>query len=280
MTELVWDQTGDRFYEMGCDRGVLYSPSFLVEVEEGDGDEFSVGTISSKGFPWNGLISVEEIRDGASSEPLYFDGKKYYDDVTLDDFSAKLKAYTYPDEFMEFDGYAEFGPGMFVDSQMPGIFGLSYRTLIGNDETSDLGYKIHILYNLTAISDTVAHQTVDSNVEPITFSWTISGVPEEFPGSRPTAHFIIDSTKMSSDALTMLESILYGTETTDPRLPSIEELAYFTGVVITEFTDGTWSASGADWFVDMVDSDSFEIDIATVEYIVADEEFEISSTFE
>lgn len=278
MAELVWDQIGDRFYEMGCDRGVLYSPTFLTEVIEGD--DFSIGTISSKGFSWNGLISVDEDRQGASVEPLYFDGKKYSDQVVLEDFSATLKSYTYPDEFLEFDGFSEFGPGMFLDNQMPGSFGLSYRTLVGNDENSDFGYKIHILYNLTAVSDAVPHQTVDSNVEPITFSWKLSGIPEDFPGSYPTVHFIIDSTKMSTDSLSMLESILYGTETADPRLPSIEELAYFTGVVVTDVGDGTWTASGADWFVDMVDADSFEIDIETVEYVVVDEEFQVSSTFD
>jgi len=175
MTTLVWDAVGDRVYETGVDRGVLY-------LSDG------------RGVPWNGLTAVED-RTTSTVTPLYWDGVKYNDLFVVGDFVGLLKAYTYPDEFMEFEGVQEVDNGLFVAGQTPKIFGLSYRTKIGNDLTSELGYKIHILSNLTAVPSTKAFKTISDTMAAVEFEWTLTAVPSHVPGYKPTSHLIFDTSK-------------------------------------------------------------------------------------
>lgn len=260
MAELVWDQVGERFFESGVDKAVFYSPNHLVEVEDVE---------YPKGFAWNGLVSVDVRPENLSVSPLYYDGKKIFDLVQEGDFAANMKAFTYPDEFVEFDGFAEMVEGMLFDNQPRGTFGLCYRTKIGNDlNQDDLGYKIHVLYNLTAVPDDLSYQTVGSNVDPIEFSWNLTAVPETIPGYRPSAHIVLDSTKINSGILEELEAILYGTEDTDARLPTIEELIFNVTVVVTDNGDGTFTVTGPDHLVSMIgDSDIFSIEGVNVVYL-------------
>lgn len=205
MTTLVWDEIGARLYESGVDRGVLY---------------LSDGT----GISWNGLTNVEERFTGAQVTPLYWDGVKYNEIVTVADFSASVKAYTYPDEFLEYEGIYEVDNGMYVGSQTPGSFGLSYRTRIGNDLDSELGYKIHMLANLNAVPSNVGYKVNSPDVNAIEFEWVVTAIPSRIPGYRPTAHLIFDTTKSSAEFISELETILYGDESTEAHLPSFETL--------------------------------------------------------
>jgi len=212
MTTLVWDAVGDRVYETGVDRGVLY-------LSDG------------RGVPWNGLTAVED-RTTSTVTPLYWDGVKYNDLFVVGDFVGLLKAYTYPDEFMEFEGVQEVDNGLFVAGQTPKIFGLSYRTKIGNDLTSELGYKIHILSNLTAVPSTKAFKTISDTMAAVEFEWTLTAVPSHVPGYKPTSHLIFDTSKSSPEMIADLEAILYGSDTTDPELPSFENLVYLASSLI------------------------------------------------
>jgi hypothetical protein len=212
MAKLQWDKIDERLYETGIDRGVLYLPD-----QEGE---------YSNGVAWNGLTSVEENFAGEGSNPHYFDGVKYLDSYNIGDYTAQLTAYTYPDEFLGFEGISELGDGLFADDQNAKQFGLSYRTVIGSElEGVDHGYKIHLLYNLTATEDPVTYQNGSESPEPIDFTWLISGVPETSAYKhRPTAHIILDSTQIREDLLAGLEEILYGTDDTNPRLPTLGQL--------------------------------------------------------
>jgi len=271
MTKLLWDQIGERVYELGVDRGVFYSPLHPI------GTGFSE---RAKGFSWSGLISVEEAHDNVAATPIYLDGVKTFDLVTDGDFTARVKALTYPDEFLMFDGYVDTNEGLLLDSQPRDTFGMSYRTLVGNDVTGvDLGYKIHILYNLTSIPDNVANQTVDTNVAPIEFSWSFSGTPEQFPSRRPTAHLVIDSRTTRPEALALLEDYLYGTESVEPRLPMVVDIIAMLCVVITDNGDGTWTATGPAHLVEMLDANTFQIDGATIGTPTVGD-YMISSTYE
>lgn len=220
MARLLWNQRGERLFEGGVDRGVYYSYRHYVEGHP-------------KGFTWNGLMSVDSRQEGVSNNPLYYDGRKILDVVSDGDFAGSIKALTYPDVFVSAIGFNGIAAGVFFDNQPRSTFGLSYRTLLGNDvKGRRLGYKIHLLYNLTAIEDTRSYQSIDSNIAPIVFSWDITSVPEIFPapiegiqaGYRPTAHIILDSTTIDEDNLLIIENILYGSEGTEARLLSIEEL--------------------------------------------------------
>lgn len=212
---LKWDQIGERVYETGVDRGVLYIPNGSGEYNDG--------------VVWNGLVSVSESPSGAEPTPQYADNIKYLNLVSAEEFGATIEAFTYPDEFAQFDGTAEAQPGVLIGQQNRGTFGLAYRSLLGDDvEATNRGYKLHLVYGALAAPTEKAYNTVNETPEAITFSWELSTTPVEVTGHRPTATLVIDSTKVEAADLTALEDILYGEgddETgTEPRLPLPDEI--------------------------------------------------------
>lgn len=224
MTALTWDQTGERVYETGVDHGVLYLPN-----SAGDYDE---------GFAWNGLTTVTESPSGAESNPQYADNIKYLNLYSREEFGATIEAYTYPDEFAQCDGTLMPQPGVSVGQQTRKMFGLAYRTRVGNDvDGTDHGYKLHLIYGAMAAPSEKAYATINDSPEAITFSWELTTTPVEVGtvGSvayKPTASITIDSTKVDADALAALEQLLYGTVGTDPSLPSpADVLALFEGTI-------------------------------------------------
>lgn len=245
MPILVWDKVGTRNYETGLDRGVLYLPDGSAVV-------------------WNGLTSVIESFDSERT-PVYYEGMKISDLITLGSFSATLKAVTYPDEFIEFENLAMSRPGVFLADQVPQSFGLCYRTRIGNDLDGDAsGYKIHILYNVTAIPSAKTYASATSDPSLVEFEWTISAVPEEFPDFRPTAHIILDTRDLDPWLLEDIEEILYGSSSAVASLISMEDLLTFIKdwfrVKIIDNGDGTWTAiANRDGFIQMMTEDLFQI---------------------
>lgn len=210
---LAWDQAGERLFETGVDRGVLYIPDVNGDFTDG--------------VAWNGLTSVSESPTGAEANPQYADNIKYLNLVSKEEFEATIEAFTYPDEFAQFDGAAEVQPGVHIGQQNRTPFGLCYRTLIGNDlEGTDLGYKLHIVYNCLATPTEKEYGTVNETPEAITFSWELTTTPVSVTGYSPTATVVIDSTKVEAADLTALEVILYGDDVTptQPRLPFPDEL--------------------------------------------------------
>jgi hypothetical protein len=218
VTQLVWDAVGDRRFETGVDRGVLYIPN-------------TAGAYDS-GFAWNGLSKVSEKPTGAASNKQYADNQVYLNLVSTEQFEADLEAFTYPDEFGQCDGTAEPEPGVAIGQQTRKSFGLSYRTKVGNDLNADLGYKIHLVYGATAAPSAKDFNTVNDNPAAIAFSWSISTTPVQVSGYKPAATITIDSTKVSASALATLEQTLYGTAGVDPALPTPDAvLAMFAGTV-------------------------------------------------
>lgn len=207
MAVLEWDQAGQRRYETGIDHGVLYSPVGFA-------------------IPWNGLVSINETVS-REVKPYYLDGIKFLEHTVLGDYSAKLSAFTYPDEMDELIGTVEFSPGVFLHDQPSSkLFHLSYRTMVANDlDGFDHGYKIHILYNLQATLSDTTMSTIGESVTAQTFEWTISGTTSSFvDGIRPTSHISLDSRRIDPAMLETLEEILYGSETKNPNLPPMLDL--------------------------------------------------------
>lgn len=198
MAKLEWDKTGERLYETGCDRGVL----FVYNT-----DQNKYGT----GVAWNGLTKVNESPSGAESNPQYADNTKYLDLYSAEDFSATIEAFTYPHEFEECDGTAELVEGVTIGMQNRKMFGFSYRTLIGNDtEGTDHGYKIHLVYGAKASPSEKSRDTVNDSPEAVNFSWEVTTTPVNVTGFKPTAHLVVNSTLVNPTKLAEFEKKLYG----------------------------------------------------------------------
>lgn len=211
MSRCIWDKTGEHYYETGVDHGVLYP------VQNG-------GTYG-KGVVWNGLTAVTESPSGAEANPIYADNIKYLNLLSAEEFGVTIEAYTYPDEFAECDGSANIADGVTIGQQARKSFGLSYRTVLGNDtDNNDHGYKLHLIYGALAAPSERGYATINDSPEPITLSWEVSTTPVEVTGHKPTAYVIIDSTKVDAAKLKALEDILYGTDSAEPRLPLPDEI--------------------------------------------------------
>jgi len=201
MAKLVWDVTGEKTYETGVQKGVLYP--------------IQTGGVYSKGVAWNGLTAVTESPSGAEASPIYADDIKYLSLMSAEEFGATIEAYTYPDEFGACDGSADLDEGVTIGQQSRSIFGLCYRTTIGNDtEGANHGYKLHLIYGAMAAPSEKGYKTINDSPEAITFSWAVTTTPVPVTGFKPTASLIIDSTKVSATALEAIEEALYGGTTT------------------------------------------------------------------
>jgi hypothetical protein len=220
MAALAWDQVGERLYETGVDHGVLYPID-------------NTGAYTP-GVVWNGLTTVTEKPTGAGSTAQYADNIKYLNLVAAEIFGATIQAFTYPDEFAQCDGTAVPHPGVRVGQQGRKVFGLSYRTRLGDDiEGTDHGFRLHLVWGAQAAPSEKAYATINDSPSAIDFSWDISTTPVPVAGHadlKPTSLMVIDSTVVDPADLTTLEDALYGTAGT-AHLP-------LPGAVVDMFATG------------------------------------------
>jgi len=211
MSKLVWDKTSEHFYETGVDHVVLFK---YVKGAPGTG------------VAWNGVTAINESPSGADPTPLYADNIKYLNLLSTEEFAASIEAYMYPDEFAECDGSAELATGVYIGQQSRSLFGLYYRTIIGNDtEGNDLGYKHHFIYNCLAAPSEKAYNTVNDSPDIPTMSWSVSTTPVEVTNHKPTASLVIDSTKVDATKLQTLLDKTIGTDDAEPELLMPDDIA-------------------------------------------------------
>lgn len=210
MAVLKWDQTGEKLYETGVQKGVLYPMD---------------GAVYGKGVAWNGLTAVNETPSGAESTKLYADDIKYLDIRSAEEFGATIEAYSSPDEFDACDGTAELADGVNIGQQNRKGFGFCYRSTIGNDtEYNNYGYKLHIIYGLTAAPSERSYSSVNDSPETATLSWEVSSTPVSVAGFKPTSIVTINSKKINPEALKEIEDALYGTESVEPKILLPDEI--------------------------------------------------------
>lgn len=215
--KLKWDQVGERKFEAGVDRGVLFP---MTNGEYGNG------------VAWNGLTGVSVSPEGADATDLWADNLKYATMRSAETVGATIEAYTYPDEWNACDGSASVATGVYFHQQTRQSFGFCWRTMIGDDTHTDLsaGYKLHFLYGCTASPSETSYETINDSPDAMTFSWEIDTTPVTVTGYKPTAYISIDSTEVDETKLTNLEQAIYGTPAGDgttaiePRLPLPSEI--------------------------------------------------------
>lgn len=255
MTALTWDAIGERNYETGVDRGVLYLPD--------------VNGAYVYGYAWNGLTTVTETPSGAEANPQFADNIKYLNLLSAEEFGATIEAFTYPDEFAECDGSVEAVAGVMVGQQGRKVFGLCYRTKVGNDvDGLDHGYKLHLVYGCQASPSERAYGTINDSPEAIAFSWEVTTTPVPVTNLSQTSLLVVDSTKVDPADLATLEDLLYGTGGTDPSLPTPDAVVAVFSAGLTEadlrpaanqptFVEGTGvvtlpNVTGVQWYQDGV----------------------------
>lgn len=216
MTRLNWSANGQRFYETGVDRGVLF--------------------ISNSGYAWPGLVSVAENPTGGDAKPYYIDGFKYANVAAAEEFEAQIDAFSAPKEFGPCDGTGSIHNGLFVTQQPRKAFGFSYRTKVGNDvDGADHAYKVHLVYNALAAPADRTHTSLSDKADPETLSWKLTTLPPRVTyGFRPTAHFVVDSRTTPSDILAQFENTIYGRDTNNSSLPTVAELMALFGVEVLD----------------------------------------------
>ena len=228
MVAIIWDAESKRLFEVGLDRGVLYPKNIQTKGY-------------TTGVGWNGMTKVDESPEGGETTTKYANNGAYLNLVSREKFKGAISAYTYPSEWRQCDGSdtvsvakpggtTEKVPGLLVTSQTRRGFGLSYRTIIGNDtEQTDYGYLLHLVYNATAGVSSKSRETINENLDATEFSWNFDTTPVDVPGMKPTAHLIISSLEADKTRLAKLEALLYGTESAEPRLPDPAEVIAILG---------------------------------------------------
>jgi hypothetical protein len=219
MTRIDWSGVGERYFEAGIDRGVLYVDS-------------------DPGVAWIGLVNVSKSQSGGTAVARYLDGIKISNRTSPEEFEGTIEAFTYPIQFESCDGTTRIENGLRITQQRRKSFGMIYRSKVGNDVAGlDLGYKLHVLYNLKAEPSDRAFATLTDQNEPVTFSWKVTSRAVAVEGYRPSAHYVIDSRDIPAELLTAVEDILYGSDTTDPTLPSPGELVFMFDAFLDEVYD-------------------------------------------
>lgn len=253
MSRVVWNAPGERRFEAGIDRAVLYTHG---------------GDVA----PWNGLKSVTHKPSGSEITTFYLDGEKFNQISENEEFAATIEAFTYPEEFELCDGTAYLSNGLSVDGQQREMFGLTYRTRIGNDlDGVDHGYKIHLVYNAIASPSQRVYSTINTSAVPTDFSWDITTMPIRMSGQAPSAHYVVDSTRVDQFVLRQFEDIIYGTDFTEPRMPTPAELTKFfmnaKVLRIVDNRDGTWTAMGPSEIISFFTETEFQITWGSAKFI-------------
>lgn len=251
MSRLAWDRVGERFFETGIDRGVLYPNKDDVTP-----------------VAWNGLVALNETTSGGEAKPFYLDGYKFQNRSAPQEYEASLEAFTYPHAFEECQGMKPLGNGLYLANQPKITFGLCYRTRLGNDlQGPSYASKLHFVYNASVAPTGKNYGTVNDNPEPATFSWPITTKAVKIATHKATSHMVVDTSLISPPLLTELEDLIYGTSTTDPSLPTPTDLiALIVGwptLSITDLGNGIFIASGPDDVVRLATPKTFEINSTT-----------------
>jgi hypothetical protein len=130
--------------------------------------------------------------------------------------------------------------------------------------------KIHILYNVLLSPAPTARE--QNNTEM--FNWPFTTKPIEMSDGLRSAQLVIDRDLAYSSTIEALEEVLYGSEAEAPRLPTPQEvMAIFEEnsiLQVVDHGDGSFTVTGPDEAIQMLDATSFEITWASAVYVDAE----------
>jgi hypothetical protein len=211
------------------------------------------------GVGWNGLTKVGEASGDTEEKVRYIDGVKTRTRRTRGEFSGTIEAYTYPDALYN----------QVLVQQRAQTFGLTYRIAAGDK------YQLHLVYNVVIVPSDRMYQQRD----PSTFQWAFSTLPIDIPFAGRSAHLILDGNFAYPWVLAEVEEILYGTDITDPRLPTPQEVWDIVEagsiLLVVDYGDGTFAIIGPDDAITITGT-TFEVTWPSVINIDADT-YQISS---
>lgn len=208
---ITWDEIENRMYELGVSKGVIYRPD--------------ASGVYNRAEAWNGLINVTENPSGADTTKLWADNIEYASLRAAESYGGSIEAYTYPDLFAECDGLKEITKGVWIGQQHREVFGLCYRSEIGSAaKGQEAGYKLHLVYGLTASPGEKSHDSINESPDAATMSWDVEATPVAVVGFKPTASLVICSLDFDESAMQKLEKVLYGSETAAAKLPLPDEV--------------------------------------------------------
>ena len=210
--KLVWDKVGEKLWETGVDRTVLFPMN-----DQGG---------YAAGVAWSGITAINESPSGAEPTKIYADNIVYGVVMSPEEDALTIEAFTYPDEYAECIGEASVGTGAVIKQQAHKHFGLAYRTMVGNDTLgTEHGYKLHIFWDCVSGASEDSNSTINDSPEQKTFSWSVTTLPVATDeGFQPTASMVIDSTKVPKAKLDQIEDLLYGTAQAESSLPTFAAL--------------------------------------------------------
>lgn len=212
---------------------------------------------SAPGVPWSGLLGIKEGSDGDVKTEVHVDGVKTLNKSGSGAFSATAECFTYPDEL-----------------ETEKIFDFAYRTYLG-------GYQLHLVYDASTKMADIEHSTIKATPELSTFSWFMTTRPVLFHDRYRMSHLVIDYRRTNHQVLKELESILYGTDDTPPRMPTPDEVfdIYQRQSIlrITVSDDGVVTFEGPEEAIHWLDTTRIELRWPTITWL-DDSTFSISST--
>ena len=204
MGRLKWDQTGDKYFELGVKQGVL----FVMDVTSTASNPYK------SGVAWNGLREMEDSPDGADANDMWADDMKYGSIRGAENHKGSIGAYTYPDEFEECNGAKELvaGSGVYVRQQKRVPFAMAWISTIGNDIDPEVAHRLHIVYGCTCSPSNRTYETMNENPDAQELSWDYESTPVavNVAGFKPTAKIELDSRSVNSAKLTTIEDKIFG----------------------------------------------------------------------
>lgn len=218
MTKLAWDQVGQRKYETGVSKGVLFT-------QKSDGSY-------NAGVPWNGLVSVAKTPEGGEDNPIYADNMKYMSLTSAELLNGSISAYTYPDEFEACDGSSEVNPGVFIGQQTRVPFALAYLTIVGNDtQGNSYSEKLHVIYNAKVSPSERTYESVNGDPNAITFAWDFTTTPVDLSSVnlQASSGVVIEKSQVGLTAWNAVLDKVHGAAASESTLPTIPELLAMTG---------------------------------------------------